>query len=59
VYYPRSLHLQECFSYLGHKAGDMPQAERASAEALSIPIFPELTQAQIDEVCNAIHDFFR
>ncbi len=58
VYYPLCLHLQPCFSYLGYTAGQCPEAERASAEVLSLPIYPELTQAQLDEVVAAVRGFF-
>lgn len=54
VYYPRPLHMQECFAYLGCREGENPEAERASAEVLSIPIHPELAVAQIEEVAEAI-----
>lgn len=58
VYYPLPLHLQPCFEYLGYKPGSCPEAERAAAEVLSLPIYPELTRAQLDEVAGAVRSFF-
>jgi dTDP-4-amino-4,6-dideoxygalactose transaminase len=56
VHYPRPLPLQGCFDYLGYKAGDLPDSERASKEVLSIPMYPELSQAQMDAVVGALAD---
>ena len=58
VYYPLSLHLQTCFAYLGYNAGDFPESERASAEVVSLPVFPELTNSQHDEVVSAVRAFY-
>ena len=53
------LHQQQCFAYLGCKAGDYPQAERASAETLALPIYPELSEAQLQYVVDRIAHFYR
>ena len=58
IYYPLPLHLQPGFSYLGYKAGSCPEAERAAGEVLSLPIYPELTNAQLDEVIEHVRAFY-
>jgi dTDP-4-amino-4,6-dideoxygalactose transaminase len=59
VYYPIPLHRQPCFDDLGYKEGSLPNSERASREVLSLPIYPELTRAQLDRVVDAIRGFYR
>jgi dTDP-4-amino-4,6-dideoxygalactose transaminase len=58
VYYPLPLHLQQCFAYLGYKPGSCPESEKAANEVLSLPVYPELTRAQQDEVVAAVRSFF-
>ena len=58
VYYPKPLHIQECFSKLGYKKGDMPIAEEISQKVISIPIFSEITTEQQDYVIEKIKEFY-
>jgi dTDP-4-amino-4,6-dideoxygalactose transaminase len=58
IYYPLPLHLQPCFAYLEYAKGSIPESERASREVLSLPVFPELTHAQLDEVVDGVRSFF-
>lgn len=54
VYYPTPIHLQPIYKSLGYKPGDFPETERAAAEVLSLPIYPELTEEQIQRVADTI-----
>lgn len=58
AHYPVPLHLQKAYASLGHKPGDFPVAEKVANEVLSLPIYPELTDAQIQRVAGAIREFF-
>jgi dTDP-4-amino-4,6-dideoxygalactose transaminase len=58
VYYTLPLHLQPCFAYLGYKKGAFPESEKAAREVLSLPVYPELTQSQLDEVIGAVRGFY-
>ncbi len=59
LHYPLPLHLQKAYARLGHKAGDFPIAEKAARECLSLPIYPEMTEAQVQRVSEVIHEFFQ
>lgn len=58
VYYPKPLHLQPVFEYLGYREGDLPETEKACGEALSLPMFPELTAEQQQYVVACIRRFY-
>lgn len=59
IYYPLPLHLQECFAALGYTRGDLPVCERLAAEAISIPVFPELTENERSQVVDTVLKFYQ
>jgi UDP-2-acetamido-2-deoxy-ribo-hexuluronate aminotransferase len=56
IHYPKALHLQECFNYLGYKEGDFPIAEKISKEIMSLPMNSYLTQEEIEYICKTISE---
>ena len=58
IYYPLALHQQPCFADLGYQTGSLPVTEQATAEVVSLPIYPELTEAQQGAVIAAIRGFY-
>ncbi|MGC7873015.1 DegT/DnrJ/EryC1/StrS family aminotransferase [Desulfosporosinus sp. SYSU MS00001] len=59
IYYPRPLHLQPCFSYLGYAKGDFPVAERVSENIIALPIYPEITKDEVEFICKTIKSFYK
>jgi len=59
VHYPTPLHLQKAYACLGYAPGDFPVAERAAAEVLSLPMYPQLTCKQQDTIVEALQRYFR
>ena len=59
LHYPVPLHLQECFKFFGYKRGDFPETEMLADSGLSLPMYPELTDEQIEYVSNAILKYFK
>ncbi|MHC4488462.1 MAG: DegT/DnrJ/EryC1/StrS family aminotransferase [Planctomycetota bacterium] len=58
IFYPKPLHLQDCFKELGYKRGDLPVAERLCSEVLSLPVYPELSPEQIEYVARTALEFY-
>jgi len=57
VYYPVPMHLQECFVHLGYKKGDFPASETAANETLALPVYPEVSEEQVEYVVSSLTEF--
>lgn len=58
IYYPKPLHLQKCFEYLGYKEGQFPVTEKMCKQILALPIYPELTNEEVEYICACIKEFY-
>src|SRR5262249_50558017 len=58
VYYPVPMHVQDCFAYLGHKPGASIESERAAKSTLALPVYPEVSKAQIEYVVSCVAEFY-
>ena len=56
IHYPVPLHLQPAYAHLGHRQGDFPVTERVASEIISLPIYPEITEEQVDRVCATLRE---
>jgi len=59
IHYPLPVHLQPAYADLGYARGTFPVAEAFAAETLSLPVFPELSFAQVDQVCGVLEDILQ
>ena len=59
IHYPIPVHLQKCFAELGYKPGDFPAAEQIGAEEMTLPLYPELTSAQVQTVVDTLKEVLR
>jgi dTDP-4-amino-4,6-dideoxygalactose transaminase len=59
IHYPTPVHLLPAYADLGYKAGDFPHSEQAANEVLSLPMFPELTVSQSEEVAQAVLSLYQ
>lgn len=59
IHYPMPIHLMTVGRRMGHREGDFPVCERLAGRILSLPVYPELTRDQLDEVADAVLDFYR
>jgi len=57
IHYPRPIHLQPAYAFLGHTPGDFPVSELLADTVLSLPIYAELTEEQIERIASAVHEF--
>jgi len=58
IHYPIPLHMLKAFGWLGYKQGDFPISEKIAKEELSLPLFPELTEAEVKQIVGLIESFF-